>query len=332
VSDLDKLRAEEREKEKVRTTVRTLKEAIGHIEKLETELEAVHRLHFARTPFSIKAKKSGRKSEATAVAVLSDVHIGNVITLAQTNGINEYSVEIAKRRCTQFFERVVRLTNKERQDVHIGELILVLNGDMIDGALHMDVIMSNEPSAPMLQAVIAQNIIEAGLNYLREKGDFDRITIVAKDGNHGRTSTKQHWNSRIGNSLEWYMYYNLAARYPDFNWVIEESFFTYLKVYDYMVRFHHGDTVFFGGQNGFYQNLHIRINGNNAVINAQLDVLSHLHQYTPMRRYVVNGSVVGYSPYAMSLQSFNKGEPPTQAFFLIDRDRFTTVHIGIQLT
>lgn len=90
-------------------------------------------------------------------------------------------------------------------------------------------------------------------------------------------------------------------------------------------------TVFFGGQNGFYQNLHIRINGNNAVINADLDVLGHLHQYTPMRRYVVNGSVVGFSPYGMALSSFNKGEPPTQAFFLIDKKRRVTVHIPILL-
>lgn len=325
-------RASLRKDEQHKRATETLKEAVQRIGTLETELAAARKLASRHSSMTISPRKGSQTSEATAVACLTDVHVGNHITLGQTNGINEYNVNICRDRCKTFFERVVRLTQKERQDVHIEELILFLGGDFIDGTLHMDTIQSNQPSQPMEQIVIAQDIIETGLKYLEAKGDFSRITIVAKDGNHGRISAKMHWNSRVGNSLEWYMYYNLARRYPQFNWIVEESFFSYVKVYNWMVRFHHGDTIHFGGQNGFYQNLHIKINGNNAVINADLDVMGHLHQYTPLRRYVVNGSVVGFSPYGMSLQSFNKGEPATQAFFLIDKKRRVTVHIPILLS
>ncbi len=58
---------------------------------------------------------------------------------------------------------------------------------------------------------------------------------------------------------------------------------------------------------------------------------SKLHQYTTTRRYCVNGSVVGYSPYGMASRSFMKGEPPTQAFFLCDKKRRITVNIPILL-
>ncbi len=331
MTDLKTHRAAKRQKEKVHAQARTLKEAVNVIDRLETEIEAVRTLKGRHTSLQILPKKKSGVSEATAVSILSDVHIGNHFSLGQTNGVNEYSVAIARERCITYFERVVRLTQKERQDVHIEELVLILGGDFIDGNLHTDTALSNIPAAPMTQAVIAQDIIEAGLKYLEAKGDFSRLTIVCKDGNHGRVTPKQHWHSRTGNSLEWYMYYNLAARHPQFNWVIEESIHSYLRIYDYMLRIHHGDTISFGGQNGFYQNLHIKINGNNSVINAHLDVFGHLHQYTPLRRYVVNGSVKGFDPYSMSLQAFNKGEPPIQAYFLIDKKRFTTVQIPIIL-
>jgi hypothetical protein len=57
------------------------------------------------------------------------------------------------------------------------------------------------------------------------------------------------------------------------------------------------------------------------VIRADLDVFGHLHQYTPLRYFVTNGSMPGYTPYGMALSTFNKGEPPTQAFFLLDKKR-----------
>ncbi len=268
-------RHERKEKEKVRATARNLKEAVETIEELEEELAAARKLAGHKTDLVIQSRKSTKTSEATAVALFTDLHIGNTITLAQTNGINEYNVAIARQRATTFFERVVRLTDKERQDVHIDELVLFLGGDFVDGNLHMDVIMTNNPATPMEQAVIAQDIIEAGLQYLEKHGNFKRITIVAKDGNHGRVSVKMHWNSRIGNSLEWYMYYNMARRFPQFNWLIEESFISYLTIYEWVFRFHHGDRIYFGGQNGFYSNYHILISSDNASRVADFDVTGH---------------------------------------------------------
>lgn len=316
--------------EKAKHLETNYKEALSTISALETEIEAIKKLRKSKAVHEIKASANKGQDEATIVACLSDVHIGATVLPNQVQGLNEYNMHIARLRVDQFFRKIARLTDKERQDVVIKELVLFLGGDIIDGALHLDTIMSNDISEPMKQAVLAQDLIESGLKFLEDK--FERITIVCKDGNHGRVTQRVHHSSRTGNSLEWYMYYNLAARMPQFNWLIEEGLHTYLTLYaghpgQRTLRFHHGDTISFGGVNGFYTYLNRRRYQWNIAKQADIDVLGHLHCLTMTKRFVVNGSVVGYNPFAISLGA--EYEPAMQALFLIDKKRGLTVQIPI---
>ena len=318
------------QQEKKRNLEANYKEALTTIAALEAEVAAIKKLKKSSAVHEIKPSANKGQDEATVVACLTDVHIGATVLPGQVQGLNEYNIAVAKSRVDQFFRKVARLADKERQDVVINELVLFLGGDIIDGALHLDTIMSNEISEPMKQAVIAQDLIESGLKFL--EGKFKRITIVCKDGNHGRVTNKIHHSSRTGNSLEWYMYYNLAARLPHFNWLIEEGLHTYLTLYaghpgQRTLRFHHGDTISFGGVNGFYTYLNRRRYQWNIAKPADIDVLGHLHCYTATKRFVVNGSVVGYNPFAISLGA--EYEPAMQALFLVDRLRGMTVSMPI---
>jgi hypothetical protein len=49
---------------------------------------------------------------------------------------------------------------------------------------------------------------------------------------------------------------------------------------------------------------------------AQLDCMGHFHQYCDGGNFVVNGSLIGYSPYAVSIKGAY--ERPSQSFFLIN--------------
>src|SRR3990167_1553853 len=100
---------------------------------------------------------------------------------------------------------------------------------------------------------------------------------------HGRVSQKQHHHSRRGNALEYYLYYNLAKRFPDLNWYIQESMLTYVPIYENVIRFMHGDRISYGGINGFYTYLHRRIFEWDEATRADYTILGHLHQYTPNR-------------------------------------------------
>jgi hypothetical protein len=60
---------------------------------------------------------------------------------------------------------------------------------------------------------------------------------------------------------------------------------------------------------------------------AHCDFLGHFHQFTPHRRFMVNGSLIGYSPYALRVKA--EFEPPQQVFCLWDKSRGKTVTIPI---
>lgn len=325
---LKKVRKDFKQREKSLQSAHTLKEAMLRIAELEAHTEAIKKLGEAKSSLIITPRESSDTSEAVAFAVATDWHVGATVRPEQVSGLNTYNVAIAKHRIANFFERVVRLTQKERQDIKIEELVLFLGGDLIDGALHLDTIMTNEIAEPIRQAVLCQELIEAGLNFLQNHGEFKKITVVCADGNHGRITQKMHSNSRQGNALEYFMYYNLAHRFPQLNWVMADGLHVYLQVYDKTIRFHHGDTIGFGGVQGPYMYLQRRIYQWDQGQHADYSVQGHLHCYTlGTRRWLVNGSLIGYSPYALTFGG--EFQPPIQSFFLWDKKRGPTVQIPI---
>jgi len=62
---------------------------------------------------------------------------------------------------------------------------------------------------------------------------------------------------------------------------------------------------------------------------ANLDVLGHWHTRKSDFRYVVNGSLIGFGPYAISIKA--EFEEPTQSFFLIHPKHCKTVEAPIFL-
>ncbi len=311
-------------------TTSTLNEALNKIEGLEAYVTAITTLQNANSTTIIEPRQGTNTSEAVAVAVATDWHLGSRIRPEQVSGLNTFDVAICKERVKTFFERIVRLTKKERQDVNIDELVLFLGGDLIDGMLHLDTIQSNEIAEPIHQAVLCQELIEAGLTFLQNNGGFKRITVACCDGNHGRITQKMHATSRQGNALEYFMYYNIAHRFPDINWLMADGLFVYLDVLGHKIRFHHGDTISFGGVQGPYMYLNRRIYQWDQANPAEYSVQGHLHCYTiGTRRWLINGSLVGYSPYAITFGG--EFQPPIQAFFLMDKKRGVTVQIPILL-
>lgn len=328
MKNLRSVRRAKKKQDKTVQTAHTLKEALQKIDELENYVEAIKKLKNSKSSLVISPRQLTNTSEATAFAVATDWHIGSVVKPESVSGLNTFNVEIAKMRVKNFFERIVRLTNKERQDIRIDELVLFLGGDLIDGSLHLDGTMIADIGEPIRQSILCQSLIEAGLNFLLEHGKYKRITVVCCDGNHSRTTQKIHFSSRQGNSLEYFMYYNIAARYPNVNWVMANGIHAYLDVYDYTFRFHHGDTISFGGVNGPYTYLNRRIYQWNQAHKADYTVMGHLHMWCiGTRRWLINGSLVGYSPYAVGLGG--EFQPPIQAFFLMDKKRGVTVHIPI---
>ncbi len=317
-----------RAKEYKTTAAKQYKSLLNKYDAINKQLVASMELKKAVSTHTVKATR-GVNSEATAVCLLSDWHVEEEIRPATVMGMNEYNLDIAKARADMCFVNIAKLVKKEQQAIQIKELVVGLLGDFITGRLHEEN-MENAQLPPMQATIFAQELIESGINFLLNNTKLN-MTFVCRAGNHSRITKKIHFSTELGNSLEYMMYHNLKLRFADekrIKFVIPESYHAYIDIYGFTMRMHHGHAVrFAGGVGGLTIPLNKAIHQWNLTRPATFDAIGHWHQYLPMPRAVVNGSLIGFSAYALANKF--EFEPPTQAFFLVDKKRGKTVNIPI---
>jgi len=302
---------------------------LNKYDKIEVEHEALLAIKTGTSSFTIQSKQSSKTSEACAVAVASDWHVEEEVRPEWVNNKNHYNLSIAQTRAVQFFQRVERLIRKEQQDVKINTLILALLGDFFSGNIHEE-LMETCALPPIEATLYAQKLLISGIEFLLAHTKLD-LVIPCKVGNHSRITHNVHSAHESGNSLEHMMYCNMAQYFksePRVTFIIETGYFTYLNVFNLKIRLHHGHAIrSAGGVGGLYPALLRAIYQWNIGEKADVDVMGHFHEYHPARRFVVNGCMIGYNPYAVRLRG--EFQPPTQALFLLDKKRGLTVQMPI---
>lgn len=313
--------------DELRLMHRKYKNALRDVARLEKELEASVSLSTPPSKRVIKKRRGHpNASNATAIAMASDWHVEEIVKPSTVQGRNKYNPDIAQERADRFWQKIVLLTARNRTDTTIENLVLILGGDFISGAIHEE-LLENTAMRPMEAILLAQDMLDSGLRFLKGHGGFKRIVVICKDGNHGRGTDKIRFASRTGNSLEWAMYQNLAKRHQDLEWVIEDSYLTYYTVYGKVLRVHHGDAIrYIGGVGGLEIPMKRAYYQWNMTDPADINLMGHYHSYMPGYN-TVNGSLIGYNAYAAA----NKFayQPPMQAYLLLDADRGITVHSPI---
>ena len=269
-------------------------------------------------PFEIRIGK-GSNDEAIAFIILSDWHVDEIITAVSVNGYNKFNEKIAHQRIVKCFQSAVKLINISQQDNKITELVVVLAGDFISGNIHEE-LLENTSMLPMDAMLFAQDHIASGIKFLLGNTDV-KISAVCAVGNHSRITDKVHISTEQGNSLEYFMYHNLArffATEKRITFQMEKSYHQYIKVYGKKIRVHHGHAMSFGGGVG---GITIPINKAIAQWNKMtpvwLDIFGHFHQHFDGGNFVANNSLIGYSPYAIRIKA--SPSKPSQAFFLIHK-------------
>lgn len=257
-------------------------------------------------------------TEATAIMVASDWHVEENVDPATINGMNEYSPEISERRARRFFSSGLRILNIVQKDVRVSTIILPLLGDFLTNDIHEEN-SENNALLPVDAVITAQSYIASGIKFLLEHTDC-KIVIPCHSGNHGRTTHKVHVASESGHSLEYFMYCNLEKFFRSEDRVhfeISRAYHSYMKIYDVNVRFHHGHGVLYhGGVGGITIPINKAINEWNKARYADFDIMGHFHQLLPGKRFLVNGSLIGYNAYAVWIKA--DPEPPQQAFTVVD--------------
>lgn len=267
--------------------------------------------------------------EATAVAMLSDVHVEEHVRAGETPTGNEYNPKIAEEALARFFAGYRWLIDFHRRErgegFRITDALLWLGGDLMSGHIH-DELKETTDKTPIETLLWLRPRIVAGIDLLLADPKLERLHVPCSYGNHGRNTIKPYRAKGAAHSYEWLLYQWLAAHYADdkrVTFLADQSAHQYVQVYDKQLHFHHGDETNYNGGSGG-----VTIPVNKSV--AQWDIarrcdvhhFGHWHQYLDLGRVVMNGSAIGFNAYAMSIKA--TPEPPQQAFYLLDSKRGRT--------
>lgn len=307
--------------EKKKSTDGKNKVLMERIELLSTQLEASRVLK--DTSVHVIRSTDKEKSEATAVVLCSDFHSEEKVTFDETNGINEFNLKEFSKRSDKFFVSTAKLVKIKQQSIPVKRLVLALLGDFITGNIHEE----NAETAqllPMEALLNAQNHIEAGIRYLLANTNVD-LVIPCHSGNHARITKKIRHATEAGNSLEYVMYHQLANLFKDekrVKFAISPGYLSYLDIDGFVMRLHHGHAIkFAGGIGGISISANKKIAQWDKTRQANVDLFGHFHQFEVGRgrKFICNGSLIGYNAYAVN--GGFEPEKPLQAFFLVNHIR-----------
>ncbi len=259
------------------------------------------------------------------VMLCSDWHVEEPVEAAKVNGLNHYDLAVAEKCIEQMAEAWEWMLTDPRYDCREG--ILWLGGDLFSGFIHEELVEKNFLSPTRASAWLLPRLEKMIRTILKNSPRLERLMIPCNDGNHGRLTHKIRVSSRTENSLEWFLYFNLAARLADeprAQFQIAEGEYNFLTVFEQRLCFFHGDSVKYqGGVGGILVPLKRGLNELRKYQpeGKQIDVfnLGHFHQLTNDPNVTINGSMIGINPYAMR----NKFTPERrqQAWYMIDSTR-----------
>lgn len=159
-----------------------------------------------------------------------------------------YNSEVMRSRVLQFAERAVAITGIQRADHPVEECVIAFGGDMVEGLFNFPTQAFEIDSTIFEQYVTVSRLIVDVIRYALEH--YQKVTVVAEWGNHGRIGSKRDAVPRSDNFDR--MCYELARQL-----LAGEKRLTFdgspediqrIEIGNYKALLIHGDEV---GRNGF---------------------------------------------------------------------------------
>lgn len=264
----------------------------------------------------------GKKRPAIAVALASDWHVEEEVDPTKVNGKNAYNLEIARTRIASYFQGLAWKIRHHSGDYDIKRLLMFLLGDFISGYIHPELAETGQ-LAPGPAIVWWQAEVLGGIRMLLETFPELEIEMPCCVGNHERTTEKIRVATRVENSFGYIAYEMLRqqlANEPRVRLYVTAGAHVYAEAWDWKIRGTHGDDIRYqGGVGGLSIPLRKAVDAWNETSKADYTVFGHWHQHCDLNWAIGNGSLIGYAPYSLWIKA--RYEPPSQAFFLIDRER-----------
>jgi len=159
-----------------------------------------------------------------------------------------YDSKVMRKRVMEFCEKAVRITEIQRADHPIKECYILFGGDMVEGLFNFPGQAFEIDSTLFEQYVNVSRLCVDVTRYALEH--YDRVTVVAEWGNHGRIGSKRDNVPRSDNFDR--MCYELArqllAGEKRLTWNESPEDVQRVEIGAYRALLIHGDEV---GRNGF---------------------------------------------------------------------------------
>lgn len=238
-----------------------------------------------------------------AILQLSDWHCGAIIK----NQFNTYNVEKLKKRATIIRDKTLDYC----QQHGVTDLVIEINGDMINGQIHVSNRVQSEESA-VQQIVTVSDILAKIINSL--KPYFNAITIVTTLGNHGRLLSNKS-ETITNENFEMLIPIMLRDKLQDVKVIDSQGFdFVTYKLQNKVIMLSHG-------QNDKLNKTISDFSKMFKVVPNEVH-LGHTHSYQDINdcnvNVTVNGSLMGSDDYAISIRKITK---PSQNLIIYDNDR-----------
>jgi hypothetical protein len=287
------------------------------------------------TPIVRRELGSGLR-EGAFVAMLSDTHVEERVEPSPYSD-NVYNLAIADLRLSRFFAGVEHAIwfhrdsgapndfDGERRRFAIREGTLWIGGDIVSGHIH-DENVETSAFPPIAACLWAQPRLVAGIRGIVARCGLERLQVVFSYGNHGRDTHKPRRATGAHHSYEWNMYQQIAQQLSDdprISCLANPHGHQYTRAYDFDLHWHHGDECkYLGGSGGITIPINKAVAAWDRVRAAHYHHFGHFHQLFDGGNWAVNGSLIGFNAYAMSIKA--SPEPPQQTFYMLDSKRGKT--------
>jgi hypothetical protein len=292
----------------------------GHaIEMARTVAEAVK----AVSPYPKHSYAPQGKSDAVMGCVmnLSDVHVGEMIRPAETQGFGAFNYEIAERRVFGYVDDVLAWVTMHRRNFDIPNLHIFGIGDYISGDIHKELQVTNEFPLPVQTAKAGILLGEA---VRRLAPHFHKVYFegVGAD-NHGRLNPKPQCKQKTSNSMSFLVHALIEAycgNHKNVQFTFAEGMKHLVTVAEHNFLVEHGDTVkavmgipYYGLERMAAREARRRMNTEQTY---HYQVIGHWHVPAFVSgNIIMNGSVSGTTEFD---HSCGRHAAPAQTSFLVN--------------
>lgn len=247
-------------------------------------------------------------SAETIVLFLSDLHWGETVSLAATDGLNSYNLAIARARLGRWAVAVSDLATRHWSGPSPARVILILGGDLISGEIHAELAKTNEAKALPAVRDLVGHLVAAVREIL--KAVSCPVDIISLAGNHGRSTLKPESKEAAETSYDTlvsdFLEMALAPERGRLTFYTPASPDALFSVFGWRFLATHGDKIGSRGGQGFIGPAATAARGFKRItqdystrsIPLDLILIGHFHTPLQLEEGFVNGSLIGWGEYS----------------------------------